>query len=172
MVGSTTKIKGLEIFVVRNSLAACGLVLLALFAGPATADPFHPFLGAWGGTGRVVVDDGKSESIRCTGYYRAIGDPKGLGVAIRCASPSYSIQLRSALAVDGTQLSGSWEERTFNVQGQLSGRIEGGRIMLTVDSGALTAAMTILLSGSSQSIVLSTQGSGLKEVRMTLVRAQ
>ena len=44
--------------------------------------------------------------------------------------------------------------------------------VLNVDGGGLKAAMTIAVSGSSQSVVLTTQGSGLKEVRMALARAQ
>ena len=75
------------------------------------------------------------------------------------------------LAINGSQISGSWEERTFNVQGQLSGRMDGERMVLTIDGGALKAAMTIAVSGSSQSVVLTTQGSGLREVRMALARA-
>lgn len=153
-------------------LGAGVLAALVVLSPSAQADPLHPFLGTWGGTGRVVVDDGKSEQIKCNGYYRSSEGQKGLGVAIRCASASYSIQLRSALTVNGSQVSGSWEERTFNVQGQLSGRLEGGRMVLNVDGGGLKAAMTIAVSGASQSVVLTTQGSGLKEVRMALARAQ
>ncbi|MFZ4809658.1 MAG: hypothetical protein ACOYLQ_20575 [Hyphomicrobiaceae bacterium] len=120
----------------------------------------------------MVVDDGKSEQIKCNGYYRQTDGQNGLGVAIRCASPSYSIQLRSALTANGTQLSGTWEERTFNVQGHLSGRIEAGRMVLNVDGGGMKATMSIAVTGSSQSVLLTTQGSGLKEVRMSLARAQ
>jgi hypothetical protein len=149
-----------------------GVLAALVVVSPAMADPLHPFVGTWGGTGRVVVDDGKSEQIRCKGYYRPTEGQKGLGIAIRCASASYSIQLRSALTINGSQISGSWEERTFNVQGQLSGRVDGGRMVLNVDGGGLKAAMTIAVSGSSQSVVLTTQGSGLKEVRMALARAQ
>ena len=76
------------------------------------------------------------------------------------------------MTINGSQISGSWEERTFNVQGQLSGRVDGGRMVLNVDGGGLKAALTIAVSGSSQSVVLTTQGSGLKEVRMALARAQ
>jgi len=152
-------------------LGAGVLAALVVFSPAAKADPLHPFLGIWGGTGRVVVDDGKSEQIKCNGYYRNDGQ-KGLGVAIRCASASYSIQLSSALSVNGSQISGSWEERTFNVQGQLSGRVDGGRMVLNVDGGSLKATITIAVSGASQSVVLTTQGSGLKEVRMALARAQ
>ena len=155
-----------------TSYFSAGILLALVFIPSATmADPLHPFLGSWGGTGRVIVDDGKSEQIKCNGYYRPTDGQTGLGVSIRCASASYSIQLRSALTINGSQISGSWEERTFNVQGQLSGRMDGERMVLTIDGGALKAAMTIAVSGSSQSVVLTTQGSGLREVRMALARA-
>jgi hypothetical protein len=45
-------------------------------------------------------------------------------------------------------------------------------MVLNVDGGGLKATMTISITGSSQSVLLTTQGSGLKEVRMTLARAQ
>jgi len=148
------------------------LVGCLALASPAMSDPLQPFVGSWGGSGRVVVEDGKSEQIKCNGYYRPNDGQKGLGLAIRCASPSYSIQLRSALRVNGNELSGSWEERTFNVQGSLSGRVDAGRMVLNVDGGGLKAAMTISVTGGSQSVLLTTQGSGLREVRITLARAQ
>ncbi len=156
--------------VVRSS--ACAASLALVLACPVQADKLQPFIGTWGGSGRVVVDDGKSEQIKCNGYYRQMDGLNSLGVAIRCASPSYSIQVRSTLSVNGTQLSGTWEERTFNVQGNLSGRIEAGRMVLNVDGGGMKATMSIAVTGSSQSVLLTTQGSGLKEVRMSLARAQ
>lgn len=152
-------------------IGAVALAAMLATSNVAVGGSLSPFLGTWAGTGRVVVQDGKSEQIKCNGFYRNDGQ-KGFGVAIRCASTSYSIQLRSALALSGNQISGSWEERTFNLQGHLSGRVDGGRMVLNVDGGSLKAAMTISVSGSSQSVVLTTQGSGLKEVRMALVRAQ
>jgi len=57
-------------------------------------------------------------------------------------------------------------------RGNLSGRIEAGRMVLNVDGGGMKATMSISVTGSSQSVLLTTQGSGLKEVRMSLARAQ
>jgi hypothetical protein len=145
---------------------------ICLVAVPAAAQPFAPFLGSWNGSGKVVINDGRTEQIKCSGYYRSSETSNTFGVSLRCASPSYSIQLRSNLSVAGSQVSGSWEERTFNLQGHVTGRIDSGRITVSIHGGPFNAAMSIAVAGSSQAVVLTAQGSGLKEVRMTLSRAQ
>ena len=138
----------------------------------ASAQSMSPFLGSWGGSGKVVIDDGRTEQIKCNGYYRAIEVDAAYGVNLRCASASYSIQLRSNFSIEGTRVSGSWEERTFNLQGSVSGTIEGGRISVRIDGGPFKAAMSIAVAGNNQTVVLTAEGAGLQEVRMALARAQ
>ena len=86
-------------------------------AGPSKANPspFDTLLGSWGGSGEIRLDKGRKERIKCNAYYT--GGGSDLGLAIRCQSDNYKIEIRSKLSYSGGRLSGNWEERTFNASG-------------------------------------------------------
>ena len=121
---------------VAASLAAAAATLSA----PARADgPFSPFNGSWAGNGRIQLHSGATERIKCRAYYTPKDGGVALGMAIRCASASYKIELRSQLHSSGGQVSGRWEERTFNAAGEVTGRVSATNINLSVVGGGLTA---------------------------------
>jgi hypothetical protein len=153
-------------------VATTVLVAAAATVTPARAEgPFSPFSGSWSGSGRIQLDSGATEPIRCRAYYTPKDGGEGLGMAIRCASASYKIELRSQLQSSGGQVSGSWEERTFNAAGQVTGRVSATNINLSVIGGGLTASMSVATHGSNQSVGISTTGSGLKRVEINLSRS-
>ncbi len=157
----------------RLTVAFAALLAIAAIPGAtANADgPFSPFSGTWSGSGRIQLDSGATERIKCNAYYTPKDGGVGLGMAIRCASASYRIELRSQLQSNGGDVSGSWEERTFNATGQVTGRVSASNINLSVIGGGLTASMSVATRGSSQSVGISTQGSGLKRVDIDLARS-
>lgn len=132
-----------------------------VFAGPlqgaapsAEAANLASLDGAWRGGGKLRLEGGKSEQLRCRAYYNAKNGGKRLGMAVRCASPSYKIELRSKLAVAGNRVTGSWEERNFNAAGVMFGSSRPGRLTLSV-SGSVKATLFVTYSGSRQSLRLS-----------------
>jgi hypothetical protein len=144
------------------------LLLAAVLSAPAPAaaeSVFEPFSGVWTGSGQIRLDNGASERIKCNAYYT----PKesGLGIALRCASASYKIELRSQLKAQGSRISGSWEERNFNAAGTATGTATGNRITLTVVGGGMAGTMAVT-AGPTQSVVITTQGTGLKSVNISL----
>jgi hypothetical protein len=100
-------------------VAGIAITALAVLvqAEPSGADPspFDTLLGSWGGSGQIRLDKGRMERIKCNAYYT--GGGAELGLAIRCQSDNYKIEIRSKLSYSGGRLSGNWEERTFNAQG-------------------------------------------------------
>ena len=152
--------------------AAALLKVAASTMAPARADgPFTPFSATCSGVGPIQLDNGASERIKCNAYYTPKDGGVGLGMAIRCASASYKIELRAQLQAEGGKVSGSWEERTFNATGQVSGRVSASNINLSVVGGGLTASMSVATRGSSQSVGISTVGSALKRVEIDLSRS-
>jgi hypothetical protein len=150
---------------------AAWLTASLMLVAPAAADgPFATFGGSWSGDGRIELASGATERIKCRAYYTPKDGGSSLGMAIRCASASYKIELRSQLQSSGNQISGNWEERTFNATGQVTGRVSASNINLSVVGGGLTASMSVSNRGSSQSVGISTQGSGLKRVEIDLSR--
>jgi hypothetical protein len=153
-------------------------MLAAAMVGPAfggmqkanAAEPLavSTLAGSWGGTGRISYTDGSSESIRCNAYYSAGGNQ--LTMAIQCKSDSNAIHVRSKLRIDGSRMSGDWEERTFNVSGNGSGRVDGNSMSLSLTGGGFTGSMSVNYSKTTHSVTIATQGIAMNRATMTFTR--
>jgi len=149
-----------------SAFALSSLVL----AAPATANPLTRYVGTWSGSGSIKLDSGKSERIDCKAYYTS-PDGSQLNVAIRCANPSNKIEMRAGLIYSGGSVTGTWEERTFNATGAVTGTASDAAIKLSID-GAINGSMSVSLTGNGQSVSISTEGSGsgLSAVKISLKR--
>jgi hypothetical protein len=153
------------------SLLVAG-TLVAWSAVPASADgPFGSIGGTWTGRGQIHLEGGRKEDIRCNAYYTPKDNGASMGLAIRCASPDYKIELRSQLLHDGRQITGHWEERTFNAAGDVVGKASPNQIQLQITGSAVTGSMSVQTSGSSQTVSISTSGSTLQGVSIRLQRS-
>ena len=151
------------------SVATAGLAVLLLGAvGAAAASPFNGLSGTWSGSGQFRLEDGRSESIRCNANYVPRGS--GLGLALRCASASNKIELRADLVARGNRVSGSWEERSYNASGRVTGLAVGDSLRLSINGGGLSGSMLVRTTGGSQSISVRTDTSALKGVSISLRR--
>ncbi|NJO35050.1 MAG: hypothetical protein HC869_20000 [Rhodospirillales bacterium] len=147
-----------------------GLVLAGHAGGVRAEGPFPRLVGSWSGNGRVVLDQGKSEPISCRAYYNAKSAGADLAFAIRCASSSYKIEMRATLSQQNGQVTGQWEERTFNAAGAVSGRATDTSLNLAI-SGAVSGTMSVTSGEASQRIEIKTVGSGLSGVTISLARS-
>lgn len=152
-----------------RSLAALAMGIAAMtLATPSVAEPsFAPLLGSWAGNGTYKLDDGTTERIQCDAYYTGSGSQ--LGIAVRCSNPKNKIEMRSKLSANGTSLSGSWEERTYNAGGEAKGTLSDSKIVITI-AGGVTGSMTINYDQKTQSVAIATEGIPLKGVTVSLSR--
>jgi hypothetical protein len=148
------------------AIAAGTSVAIALTAQMSIAAPsaVEQLVGSWGGSGRIHYTDGTSEGISCNAYYTGGGNE--LSMAIQCRSEKNPIHIRSKLRVSGSNLSGSWEERTFNASGTASGVVGGSSITLNVSGGGFTGTMDVSVRSSSHKITISTQGIAMSRATM------
>ena len=72
--------------------------------------------------------------------------------------------------LSGSRISGTWEERTYNASGTASGTASPGRISISV-SGSIRGSMIVNYSSSRQSVSISTSGSPLQRVSISLTRS-
>jgi hypothetical protein len=142
---------------------------LAVAGAAHAATPFTGLGGTWSGSGKVRLENGRSERIRCNANYVPRSGGSRLGFSLRCASPSNRIELRARLTSSGSRVFGSWEERSFNVAGSVSGRASAGSLRLRF-SGSLEGSMVVTTSGGSQSISVRTEASALRGVSVSLRR--
>jgi hypothetical protein len=154
----------------RWPAAASGLALVLASIVAEAASPFGELNGSWSGSGRIKLEDGKTEGLKCKAYYLQKGGGAELGLALRCASASNKIELRANLASSGNRVSGSWEERQFNAAGTVTGSAADNRINLTIDGGGFSGSMAVTTTGRSQVIAVSTQGIALRGVNVNLQR--
>jgi len=156
----------------RRAAVAAALVGAVVLIGPpaAAAGPFAQLDGTWSGSGSIKLDDGKSERLKCRAYYTPKSGGAAIGLALRCASASNKIELRANLTAESGRVSGSWEERTFNAAGTVTGQASPSQIKLVITGGGFSGSMAVTTTGQNQVISVSTQGVALKGVNISLRR--
>lgn len=142
-------------------------------SGPAfSADaPLNTLNGTWGGDGSLAFEDGPAEKLTCLGYYKSPSDGKNLSIVIRCHGDPDKLELRAKLDYDHGKMSGTWEERTYNASGDVTGQASDKSLDLNF-SGSLDGKMSIAFSPTTQSVsvTISTANSGLKGAQISLNR--
>ena len=136
----------------------------------AQAQNVQSLLGTWSGRGKVTLKAGNRESIKCNAYNKRDGNE--LSLVVRCASPSYKIEIRSKLIKRGAVLTGHWEERTYNATGTASGMISAKSVELGISGGGFRGRMDVAYTRSHQTIKITTEGIDLKSVEINLVRTR
>ena len=114
-----------------------GLLVFAVDTSQAADGPLAQFAGSWSGAGKITVQNGSSERIRCRSSNNASG--KAMTLSLRCASDSYKFELASDITSDGSNISGSWNETTRGVVGSLSGRATASNIQATANAVGFNA---------------------------------
>ena len=149
--------------------AAILLSLLPSQSSSAAAGAFSNFSGSWSGSGRMTLEGGRSESLRCRANYTDRSGGNSLGISLRCASASNRVDLYANLTASGSRVSGSSEERQFNTGGRASGSASGNHISLSIHGG-LSGSMSVTTNGARQSVNIMTQGVALKGIQIGLAR--
>ena len=152
----------------RKHAAAAGLAV-ALAASAATAGPIEDLDGYWSGGGTVVFSEG-SERVKCAVRYKVGQGGTQIRQIMRCASADFSINATAELGVNGGQVAGNWEEKTYSATGQISGRYTGSSFVLTIKGANFTAAMNVGLSSCKQSITIHPRGLEVRRISMSLAK--
>jgi hypothetical protein len=152
----------------QPALAAFAIAV-CLAAGARAATPFDSLLGSWSGSGQIRYESGQPDAVKCTAYYT--GGGQELRLAIRCSSSSNDIEIRGQLSQQADKVSGTWEERTYNASGTATGKMAGGRMTLSIEGGGFSGSMSVAFEASRQTVVITTEGIGMKSVNVTLGRS-
>lgn len=156
------------------ALAAGIAFLVAAFAPVSHAQravgTFVELAGAWNGNGRIEMQNGNGERIRCRARYSVSQAGEMLVQDLRCASDSYKFDVNSTSRSDRGSLSGTWTELTRNVTGTLSGRASGGSIQARVTALGFSAGLTVNTAGNTQSVTIIPEGNEVRSVVVTMKR--
>jgi hypothetical protein len=160
----------------RTSLALAAGVAFMVAAFPPVShaqravSPFAGLAGAWNGSGRIEMQNGNGERIRCRARYSVSQAGEVLVQELRCASDSYKFDVNSTSQSNGGSLSGTWTELTRNVIGTLSGRASGGSIQARVTALGFSAGLTVNTAGNTQSVTIVPEGNEIRSVVVTMKR--
>ena len=138
-----------------SSLTALILVMCLLAGGPVQADPSAPFKelpGRWVGQGRLGLQGGKVEAVKCRATYFTSDNGSKLKQNVRCASQSGKIEVKSIITHSEGELSGTWNEHVYNLGGELTGNVTKRGFRISVRGSGLAANMEVAVSKSRQII--------------------
>ena len=147
-----------------------GLVTFAIEPSKAAEGPLAHFAGSWSGGGKITVQNGSSERIRCRSSNGSNASGHALIMNLRCASDSYNFELASDINSDAGNISGSWNETTRGVVGSLSGRATASNIQATANAMGFNASLAIHSSGNSLSVLIRSPGSEISEVAVSMAK--
>lgn len=158
-------------FLLLLPIVAAAASVSTLASAPAIAadNPFHSLVGTWNGSGTASFEGGTTESLRCKGYYTNGSGGSNLGLSIRCANASAKVELRANLNYADGNVSGDWEERTYNQSGTISGKASASKLNLAI-SGGIQGSMNVSVGSGSHSVSVSTGGPVLKGINISMSR--
>jgi hypothetical protein len=154
----------------RRTYAAVPALWLAIATVPANAGTLDGLTGYWTGSGTVLLTNGSAERVKCAVVYKVASGANRIKQTLRCASADYSINASAELSVNGAQVSGSWEEKTYSATGDVSGRYTGSTFVLSIKGSSFTAAMNVGLSSCKQSIAIAPKGIEVRRISMNLAK--
>ena len=158
-----------------RSLTALG-VASAILLWPGigmseTGGPFVAFVGSWRGSGQATIKDGHHERrSRNIAAFRAPQRAWSATISLVCASDSYRFNVESYVEAQGQNIHGHWEETTRKVQGDLTGRVEGGQFRGTVTGGLFSVDMSIRATERAQAVSMVPHGADVTDLEVVLNR--
>ena len=156
----------------KRRIAQAAVAAALLIPGEAVAaSPFADLNGSWAGPGVITLSSGVTENIRCRARYEVDRAGNTLELAIRCASDNYKFELQSTAHHVNGAVSGHWNETTYRVGGTLSGNGTPGRIRVRAE-GPFSAQLALITRADKQSVTISSPGSPLSEVSISMSRGR
>ncbi len=132
---------------------------------------FQDMLGWWKGTGHLKFREGKREQIECRATYRWDAGASQLLQAVRCATQSGKVEVKSTVReVDG-KLTGTWNETTYKLSGDLSGELKPKGFRVNVTGHDLHANMVVLVQDQRQIVEIQFHDSTLIGLTMIFGRS-
>jgi hypothetical protein len=151
-----------------------GIALVAALSCLASANrsqaadgPFTGMAGNWSGPGSITVS-GARERLRCRANYNVSNSGSTVDMNIRCASDSYKFDLQGGVNYVNGAVTGTWSESAHGAAGTISGTASGGVVRVSAAGPYFSALLSMNTRGNSQSISLTSPGSQISSVTISL----
>ena len=127
----------------RSNICGALLLIFAVFVTTETlwAGPLDRFNGRWAGWGRITLDSGKTENMKCVAVYKIKSGGNAASQSFRCSSTSYRFDAKADYKVSGGKVSATWNEAIYNMAGNIAAKLTGtglqGMIRATTWAGRI-----------------------------------
>ncbi|MBI1386186.1 MAG: hypothetical protein GC150_14870 [Rhizobiales bacterium] len=155
--------------VLRSAALGLAAVAATIMGGlSAEAASFADLSGSWNGRGWITLNNGGRERVQCRVVYEAQGTNR-IVQNLRCASTSYKIDATSHVQRSGNALYGTWTEKSFDVEGSLSGEALDDGFSLSLSGNVFNAGMSVRLDGGCRhDLNINVHGIDIRNVSMGL----
>ncbi|MEQ8825541.1 MAG: hypothetical protein RIC14_14325 [Filomicrobium sp.] len=134
---------------------------------PTQDDRFQSLLGWWQGQGRLLMREGKPETVKCRATYRFGETKTQLLQAVRCATSGGKVEVKSEISNTGGELKGTWTETVYELAGELTGEFTPKGFRVKVSGSDLKARMDVRVRDDQQIVEIQFHDSTL--IGMTMV---
>ena len=129
--------------------AALALPGLGEAADPA-GNPFDKLSGDWKGGGTVTPAKGDPMKVACKATYKVTGS--NLSQDLRCAGTDYRIDATLKLTDKGGKIRGSWNEKTYDANGGVTGTAKGDVIHARISGDKFSGRLSLTVSNAGLEI--------------------
>jgi hypothetical protein len=143
--------------------AGAGVALAAAttanIAAVPASDPLARLAGRWSGDAVMTSMSGSPLNFKCVVTYLPSRDGAGMKQNLRCKGDSVRLEAATLLQVDGTKVTGHWEDKINSLAGSVLGDVTKDGFEVILGGAFFQARMAVAGSECAQSVVVSPQRS-------------
>lgn len=133
------------------AVAVLGLGLASAWAG--TSPSMQHLAGRWLGEGSLIPVRGPNLPFTCVVTYIP-ADGGAMRQTLRCKSAAYKLETATLLQIEGTRVSGTWEDKTNALDGSVSGIVTADGFDVFLSGRFFQAWMKVAGSGCKQLVTV------------------
>ena len=140
------------------SIGLCAATTANIAAIPAS-DPLARLAGRWTGDAIMTSMSGSPETFKCIVTYLPTANGSGMKQNLRCKGSSINLEAATLLEIDGTKVSGRWEDKINSLGGIVRGDLTENGFEVMLGGQFFQAKMAVAGSECAQQVTVSPQRS-------------
>ena len=123
------------------------------------SDPVARLAGRWTGDAIMTSMSGSPETFKCIVTYLPTQNGSGMKQHLRCKGASINLEAATLLEIDGTKVSGRWEDKINSLGGIVRGDVTATGFEVLLGGQFFQAKMAVAGSECAQQVTVSPQRS-------------
>ncbi len=111
--------------------------------------------GRWSGPGTVKPVRRAEQPFKCVATYFAGKANRKLKQNLRCSNEDYKLDVATLMQIDGNKITGTWQEKTYSLEGTLTGEAMENRMEVRLKGQFFKADMIIVNSPCQQDVIVT-----------------